>query len=426
MSDPLDRAARAGPPAKPILMALLAAGANPKANESRSLQIACETAVQQAPKRGAGGATEAGAEDRLVVVRCLLDAGADPRVCGSICLTLAARAGDLELAQLLLAAGANPSAASGRALTAAAGAVDETMVEVLLQPGWEHVPVGNRGDALQAVCASADLAADMAAVEAAKAGAVAAEDCGSGQAQESARNGDEPGPARLARRLSVVRRLLAVGSAPVVAASHALLAAAESGCTELLHLMLKAGASVNSNFGCVLRIASRRGDTAVVGALLAAGADAAACQSDALKLAAEGGHDAIVRMLMKHGANPCDNFHAPFLAAVRSGSTEVVEAMLTAGADPRLHNNLAIQVACRMGLEAMARVLLQHGADPTVNGSAALLDASKAGHEGVVRLLLEDGRVDVRARDGWALQAAEYEGWGGIQQLLREAMRAKR
>ncbi|KAG2454760.1 hypothetical protein HYH02_000595 [Chlamydomonas schloesseri] len=229
------------------------------------------------------------------LVRELLAAGADPRAEDSLPLVTACRVGaDVEVVQALLAAGADAGAQDGAALRYACkhGAAEAVVALLAAAPGChglfglatalaEAVAAGHRGvaDALLGGCRAhgveAHLVKDLALIQVAQAGC-----------------------------LDAVRLLLLMGAAAASCSSKALTAAAEAGHEAVVEALLAAGADATARDSAPLIGAARCGRTAVVRRLLAAGADPCARDSWALWAASEAGHMDTVAVLMAAGADP--------------------------------------------------------------------------------------------------------------------------
>ncbi|HXG64830.1 MAG TPA: ankyrin repeat domain-containing protein [Blastocatellia bacterium] len=163
----------------------------------------------------------------------------------------------------------------------------------------------------------------------------------------------------------------------------ALVVAARAGQTEIVRLLLAAGAQVNRLGGgdnqAALSAAAQGGHTEVVQALLEAGADVNSQQfgSDktALYYAAESGHVETVKALLQKGAGPNGRGSShtgayPLIAAIEKGHLEVARTLLQAGANPNvertnwntLSRQTALQIAKAKGFSEIAQLLRQHGA----------------------------------------------------------------
>ncbi|KAG2439996.1 hypothetical protein HXX76_004113 [Chlamydomonas incerta] len=229
------------------------------------------------------------------LVRELVAAGADPRAEDSMALVTACRVGaDVEVVQVLLAAGADAGAQDGAALRYACkhGAAEAVVELLAAAPGGhslfglatalaEAVAAGHRGvaDALLGGCPAhgveAQLVKDLALIQVAQAGC-----------------------------LEAVQLLLLMEAGAAACGSKALAAAAEAGHEAVVDALLAAGADATARDNAPLIGAARWGRTAAVRRLLAAGADPCARDSWALWAASEAGHMDTVAVLMAAGADP--------------------------------------------------------------------------------------------------------------------------
>jgi ankyrin repeat protein len=76
--------------------------------------------------------------------------------------------------------------------------------------------------------------------------------------------------------------------------------ASESGHTEVVHLLLNAGANVHAINNYAIRLASSNGYTGVVQLLLNVGAKVHAGDDEAIRWARRNGHTEIVHLLLAH------------------------------------------------------------------------------------------------------------------------------
>jgi ankyrin repeat protein len=144
-----------------------------------------------------------------------------------------------------------------------------------------------------------------------------------------------------------------------------------------------------------------------------------------LYTAAVQGETELVRMLLRAGADP--NLRSgdrtegtPLCASACHGHTEIVRALLAHGADPNLREDelwTPLRWAAAHGHEEVARALLAAGADPDLE--APLVEASRRGSLGVVKALLEhganpnaadaEGRTALEIAAEWAAKDVEAE-----------------
>ena len=169
--------------------------------------------------------------------------------------------------------------------------------------------------------------------------------------------------------------------------------------------------------------AAMRGDAEEVRALIERGLDVNAPQGDgmtALHWAAETGSTEIAHILLGVGADSeavtRNGNYTPLHLAARTGSASVVEALLEAGADATTTTSTgeatALHLAVAAGSERAVAALLEHGADVDVResewGQTPLMFASAYGRVDVVKALLQHGAdpaitthvLDIPARAG--------------------------
>ncbi|XP_044735383.1 ankyrin repeat domain-containing protein 50 isoform X2 [Chrysoperla carnea] len=215
----------------------------------------------------------------------------------------------------------------------------------------------------------------------------------------------------------------------------ALLALALQASTEPVNLE----ASESGHGQTALNVAASHGHTEVVQILLTAGADVNHADADgwtALRAAAWGGHVEVVEALLKHGCSvDCiDADHRTALrAAAWSGHEEIVKLLIQHGADVNktdLEGRTALIAAAYMGHSEIVEHLLDSGASidhadmdgRTALSVAALCVPSNHGYAKVVSVLLERGaEVDHQDKDGMTpLLVASFEGHKDVCELLLE------
>ncbi|MCQ0022313.1 ankyrin repeat domain-containing protein [Streptomyces somaliensis DSM 40738] len=174
------------------------------------------------------------------------------------------------------------------------------------------------------------------------------------------------------------------------------------------------------------------GDDDAVVRLLRSGAPAEATGEDggtALYAAAVSGRTGIVRLLLAAGADPGRGSgegggDLPLCGAACNGHTETVRALLAAGAWPDQAEEFgytALAWAVRQGYADTVRALLEYGADPGAagpDGAPPLVAAARRGSVPVVRALLEHGAP------GRAEALAEARAWLGrdVERAVREEL----
>ena len=209
------------------------------------------------------------------------------------------------------------------------------------------------------------------------------------------------------------------------------------GHTEIVKLLLEAGANINemSSAGAVLIKASSEGHLDTVKLLLEAGADVNQITNgyNALYIALKTQHPDIVRVLLDVGAKPQvikDGYfiHVPLIAAIRfCGDTDIVTLLIQEGADVNAadgYGETPLMSSVKEKREDIAQILIQAGADVNAKdngGSSALMTAIIYNHEDMVQMLIEAG-ADVNAKDNEGrtvlMEASRHRGLENIVQLL--------
>ena len=131
--------------------------------------------------------------------------------------------------------------------------------------------------------------------------------------------------------------------------------AVEKGCKSLVEFCIKAGADNNY----AIQYASANGNTEIVKLLIEAGADVTADGNYAIRWASRNGHEEIVKLLIE------------------------------AGADVTAENNYAIAWASRNGHKEIVKLLIEYGADVTTNYCEVLDDILDFKDDELTALALE-------------------------------------
>ena len=214
-----------------------------------------------------------------------------------------------------------------------------------------------------------------------------------------------------------------------------LMLASANGHSEVVRLLLDAGAKVNLKTGTgdtALHVASQNGYTETVMLLLDSGAEVNAETSlyflTALHLASANGHTEIAKYLLDKGAT-LDAL--ALILASANGHTNTVRFLLDSGVNVNAnwYKTTALHVASANGHVGIVRILIDSGAnvnEETVRHFTALILASVKGHSEIVKFLLDTGaEIDVRVRimggrSRTALELAESNGHTEIVKLLKE------
>ncbi|KAK7052771.1 ANK-REP-region domain-containing protein [Favolaschia claudopus] len=208
--------------------------------------------------------------------------------------------------------------------------------------------------------------------------------------------------------------------------------------TEIVQLLLDAGAAVNivgGTYGTALQAAAYRESEAIVKMLLDAEADLNIVSGDygtALQAAAYGNTEPIVKMLLEAGADVNivgGKYGTALQAAADRESEAIVKTLLDAGVAVNIvggEYGTALQAAAYRESEAIVKMLLDAEADLNIvsgDYGTALQAAAYGNSEPIVKMLLEAG-ADVNivgGEYGTALQAAARFGYEPIVKMLLDA-----
>lgn len=144
--------------------------------------------------------------------------------------------------------------------------------------------------------------------------------------------------------------------------------------------------------------------------------------------AAAAGHLDIVKLLVKSGANvnsTTKTNSTPLRAACFDGHFEIVKYLVEHNADIEVanrHGHTCLMIACYKGHYRIARYLIEIGADvnrKSVKGNTALHDCAESGSLEIMKLLIASGsRIDVDAYGMTPLLAASVTGHLHIVEYL--------
>ncbi|KAI6240960.1 hypothetical protein M3Y99_00405800 [Aphelenchoides fujianensis] len=195
-----------------------------------------------------------------------------------------------------------------------------------------------------------------------------------------------------------------------------LIIAAGRGYAEIVHVLINAGATVNSTdkFGSNALIwAARKGYTEIVEELLNAGADVDAVgmyNSTALMLAARGCHRKVVELLLSRepNVNVVDyNGLSALGIAAREGYTEIAQSLIHSGAYVNTvdrYGNSILASAVRSGNIHLIRMLLEKHADVNAkdseNRTPLHLAIDKSYTDIVLALLEKKPNLEQKNKDG--------------------------
>ncbi|KXZ46845.1 hypothetical protein GPECTOR_40g579 [Gonium pectorale] len=328
---------RVGPSSEPppvaAVKALVAAGADASAFGNAALMAVCQRPAaaaapatasappsptptpaatsSPAPPLPGGGVDQDAVSGE--VARCLIRAGADPRLgdCAPLVAACSCGAG-VAVVAALLEGGADPGAQECAPLRYACRRGSEAVAALLLSAAGPPPPPSLGAAAAPApvpVPGLFGLATAMA--EAAVAGHYAlAEACAAAC------------PGR--------------GVDPQAARDLALIQASQGGCLQAVHYLVSRGANAAACGSKCLAAAAEAGHADVVSALLAAGAEPAAREGAALLHAARGGRSDVVALLLAAGGDAGSHSSVALWAASEAGHMDTVATLMAAGADPIL------------------------------------------------------------------------------------------
>ncbi|MFC1478069.1 ankyrin repeat domain-containing protein [Candidatus Margulisiibacteriota bacterium] len=195
----------------------------------------------------------------------------------------------------------------------------------------------------------------------------------------------------------------------------ALMVAAKRGRTEVVKLLIEAGADLNLKNvedRTALMIAAEKGHTEIIKLLIEAGADLnAECYGQPVLIwAAISGHTEVVKILTKSGADLEAMYvgATALIWAAKEGHTEIVELLIESGADLNATGEAgetALMQAAYEGHEEIAELLIKDRAK-------SLVAAARKGHSSKVKIIIEE---KVRA-----LKYAAKKGHTGIEKLLNK------
>ncbi len=189
-----------------------------------------------------------------------------------------------------------------------------------------------------------------------------------------------------------------------------MLRACERGDTELVRVLLEAGADENARgewAQTLLILASKNGHLTTVELLLKSGArinDLDYWEQNSLMHASKGGHLSVTKVLLEKGAdvNAKGSRSTPLIYASQNGHLTTVEHLLNSGASVNtfdLGGQNALMHASENGHLNVAKVLLEAGAIVNAGRSTAIHIASEKGYRDIVELLVSK-RADVHAKNG--------------------------
>lgn len=225
---------------------------------------------------------------------------------------------------------------------------------------------------------------------------------------------------------STVKLLLSMGASLHIAGSFGepLQAAAMRGHESIVRTLLSQGADVNSKgglYGTALQAAAYRGHKRVAELLLSAGAHvyASGFARDAFHAALEGGHAEIATLLDASPSRALDKNHTPKYQSLAIDTMQSYRDP-PPGSDFRDHDKVPLlRAAAAKGHVTVVRLLLSRRVEMDISENeiiAALKEACEKGHEAVANQLLYN-RVQATDFDE-ALEAAALQGHLKVVDLL--------
>jgi len=164
---------------------------------------------------------------------------------------------------------------------------------------------------------------------------------------------------------------------------------------ELARLAIEHGADVHYLDNQAIKTAANNGDIELVALLIKQGANINS-NGSALCFAVEHGHVGIVRLLLDNGAHVNRREHQPLTVAAKIGdakSVKMARMLIDAGADVNAEGGKAMAGCGFSGSVEIARMLVDSGADVHARVDEALVSACWHGYRDLVRYLLDQGAV---------------------------------
>jgi len=213
----------------------------------------------------------------------------------------------------------------------------------------------------------------------------------------------------VARATSLIQVRADVNAASAIDTLTPLMFAADNGHTEIVRLLLEAGANPNvsmatRDYDTPLLMAIRWEDLELVKLLVLWGATVDACNrkgTTALASASDTGYTDMVEFLIECGADvnakQIDDHFTPLLYACQSGRLETARLLLDRGALVDAHSIYCatpLMWAASQGHTELCSLLIERGADVNaycIRGITPLMMAAEAGKADIVELLLTFG-----------------------------------
>ena len=385
--------------------------------------------------------------NRFSVVKALIEAGADVNEQdedGTTPLIKAANMGNEQVVHELIRAGASVTAKNKKQQTALHLAISSSwgnrfsVVKALIEAGADVNEQDE--DGTTPLIKAANMGNEQVVHELIRAGAsVTAKNKKHQTALHKASNS-------WGNRFSEVKALIEAGAdvnEQDEDRTTPLMHAAYMGSEQVVHELIKAGASVTAmdeqQMQRALRYASREGHSSVVRTLTEAGADVNGQNNNGTTLlmkAANWGHDQVVHELIKAGASVTAKNNKQQTALHIAISSHqgchfsVVKALIEAGADVNEQDKggtTPLMEAANMGNEQVVHELIRAGASVTAMNmqqkQRALCYASWKDHSSVIKMLIEAG-ADVNEHDEAGITLLMDAALKGQDQVVHMLIRA--
>jgi len=372
-----------------LVQALIKKGANVNAKDSDTTPVLICALYKARPK----------------IALELIKAGADTRgYCGNQALILAAEGGYLQIVQALIKAGANVNAQNDQGYTALMRTDNLLIAQILIKAGANVNAKNTEDEAGDTVLIQAAAYGDHQIVKTLiKAGA-----------NVNAKNNYGETALVLAKNSLVVQTLIQAGAYD----NTALMNAARSNNLEMVQMLIKAGANVNTrdqdDLTVLMHAAVTNSPMVIIQALIQAGADINAITNKgdtALMFAARFGHLAPVKELIKAGAhvnikNCCGQ--TPLILATdwlnsAQNNHEVVQTLINAGAHVNVEDCRGFTpliLAAKNGSLKMVQALIQAGADVNAQKYDNTAAYVEKGSPQLIKMLISRGLYYSTVKDG--------------------------
>ena len=198
--------------------------------------------------------------------------------------------------------------------------------------------------------------------------------------------------------------------------------AAARGDASAVRKLLQNGSDPGDLDNAALRRALRHGHTQIVRLLIKAGAEFAKNTHEFLKLAAENEDGRNLKILLRAAktAVPQQILNQTLFAATIAANAPGVSLLIAAGADPRAQGSLPALLAASAGSVGVLKILHGHGVSFDHPDGQVLYNAVASGHLDASKYILKTG-VNVNARDNLATTKAVAAGDSEILEALLDA-----